>query len=89
MPYEFLAKNGLISQGNITATGSLTVTQNITASNISASGTITATSFTGSLFGGPLHLILKLYYLYHNQLNFMYKNVILSVKFHITKNLNS
>jgi len=28
--------------------------------------------FTGSLFGGPLHLILKLYYLYHNQLNFMY-----------------
>jgi hypothetical protein len=51
MPYEFLAKNGLISQGNITATGSLTVTQNITASNISASGTIIATSFTGSLLG--------------------------------------
>ena len=51
MPYEFLAKNGLISQGNITATGSLTVTQNITASNISASGTIIATSFTGSFSG--------------------------------------
>jgi hypothetical protein len=51
MPYEFITKNGLISQGNITATGSLTVTQNITASNISASGTIIATSFTGSLLG--------------------------------------
>jgi hypothetical protein len=39
MPYEFLAKNGLISQGNVTVTGSLITSQNVTASNISASGT--------------------------------------------------
>ena len=45
MANEFVIKNGLISQGNITATGSLVVSQNITASNISAS------SFTGSVFG--------------------------------------
>jgi len=55
MPNEFVAKNGLISQGNITATGSLVVSQNISASNISASGTISASVFsgahTGSTFG--------------------------------------
>jgi len=51
MPYEFLAKNGLISQGNVTVTGSLITSQNVTASNISASGTIIATSFTGSFSG--------------------------------------
>ena len=39
MSYEFLAKNGLISQGNVTVTGSLITSQNVTASNISASGT--------------------------------------------------
>jgi hypothetical protein len=39
MPNEFIVKNGLISQGNITGTGSLVVSQNITASNISASAT--------------------------------------------------
>jgi len=44
MPNEFVAKNGLISQGNITTTGSLAVSQNITASNISASGFITAST---------------------------------------------
>ena len=39
MPNEFITKNGLISQGNITGTGSLVVSQNITASNISVSAT--------------------------------------------------
>jgi predicted RNA-binding protein with PIN domain len=39
MPYEFITKNGLISQGNVTVTGSLITSQNVTASNISASGT--------------------------------------------------
>jgi hypothetical protein len=55
MANEFVVKNGLISQGNITATGSLVVSQNISASNISASGTISASVFsgahTGSTFG--------------------------------------
>ena len=51
MPYEFITKNGLISQGNVTVTGSLITSQNVTASNISASGTVIATSFTGSLLG--------------------------------------
>ena len=55
MSNEFVIKNGLISQGNITATGSLVVSQNLTASNISASGTISASVFsgvhTGSVFG--------------------------------------
>lgn len=36
---EFVVKNGLISQGNIAGTGSLVISNNITASNISASGT--------------------------------------------------
>jgi hypothetical protein len=39
MPYEFITKNGLISQGNVTVTGSLITSQNVTASNISVSGT--------------------------------------------------
>jgi hypothetical protein len=39
MSYEFLAKNGLISQGNVTVTGSLITSQNVTASNISVSAT--------------------------------------------------
>lgn len=39
MPYEFITKNGLISQGNVTVTGSLITSQNVTASNISVSAT--------------------------------------------------
>jgi len=52
---EFVVKNGLISQGDITGTGSLVVSRNITSSNISASGFVSASIFvgtlTGSLFG--------------------------------------
>ena len=66
MPYEFLAKNGLISQGNITATGSLAVTQNISASATGSFGIVgigttnpatkfvVATSGTGQLRIGDL-----------------------------------
>jgi hypothetical protein len=51
MPYEFITKNGLISQGNVTVTGSLITSQNVTASNISVSGYVSASLFVGTHSG--------------------------------------
>ena len=49
MSNEFLVKNGLISQGNIDVTGNLVISQNITATKISAS--LFNGVLTGSVFG--------------------------------------
>ena len=93
MSNEFVIKNGLISQGNITATGSLVVSQNITSSNISASGTISASVFsgahTGSVFGTSSWATNALTAALATSINFTASNATFALTASIANALNS